>query len=298
MDVLRTPDDRFTGLVDWPYEPRYVDVGDGAGGSLRVHHVDEGSGPVVLLMHGQPSWSYLYRSMIPPLVDAGFRCIAPDLVGFGRSDKPVDRAAYSYRSHVEWMAAALFDALDLTDITFFGQDWGGLIGLRLLAAQPQRYRAVVLSNTGLPTGDQRMPPAFQQWRTFVETSEDFQVGRVIQGATLRTLTDDEVAAYDAPFPDESYMAGARMFPSLVPASPDDPAAADQRDAWASLSTLTLPVLCAWSDSDPITAGADRPFMKLIPGAAHMPHTTVPGGHFVQEDSGPRLAELIRATASR
>lgn len=298
MECLRTPDSAFDRLDDWPYAPHHVAIDDTEGGELRVHHVDEGSGPVVLLMHGEPSWSYLYRSMIPPLVEAGFRVVAPDLVGFGRSDKPAEQDDYTYRRHVDWMAAVLFDELDLGDITFFGQDWGGLVGLRLLATEPDRYRAVVLSNTGLPTGDQTVTPAFEQWREFSRSSPRFEIGRIIQNGTVRTLTDAEVASYDAPFPDDSYKAGARIFPSLVPATPDDPAAADQRAAWESLGRLEIPVLCAWSDADPITVGADRPFKKLIPGARDMPHTTVPGGHFVQEDSGSRLAELVIETAGR
>jgi haloalkane dehalogenase len=288
MDVLRTPDERFADLPEFPFEPRYTTAADG----LRIAHVEVGEGRPVLLMHGEPSWSFLYRHVMPVLAEAGCRAIAPDLVGFGRSDKPTRQEDYTYGRHVSWMSSWL-EAVDLTDAVLFGQDWGGLIGLRLVAAHPERFSAVVVGNTGLPTGDQRMSEAFLQWREFSRSAAAFDVGRVIQNGTMTELGDDVVAAYDAPFPDDRYLAGARVFPSLVPITPDDPAAADQRAAWAVLATWDKPFSTAFSDADPVTAGGERPFRKLVPGAARSPHRTIGGaGHFLQEDAPREVAEAI------
>lgn len=295
METLRTPDERFTDLPDFPYEPRYVEVDDGEGGRLRVAYVDEGpaDGETVLLMHGEPSWSFLYRHMIPVLTGAGLRVVAPDLVGFGRSDKPVDRDDYSYARHVGWMRQALLDQLDLRDVTLVCQDWGGLIGLRLVAENPDRFARVVVANTGLPTGDQPMSEAFLAWQRFSQESPDFHIGRIVGNGTAQGATPEVVAAYDAPFPDDRYTAGARIFPTLVPTSPDDPAAADNRAAWEVLSRWEKPFLTAFSDQDAITRGGERVFQKLVPGAQGMPHTTLAGGgHFLQEDVGPELARVV------
>jgi len=223
MDTVRTPDDRFTDLPGYPFEPHYAELPDGDSGTLRVHYLDEGrsNGPVVLLMHGEPSWSYLYRDMIPPLVSAGHRVIAPDLVGFGRSDKPTEMTDYSYARHVVWASSLIFDHLDLQDITFFGQDWGGLIGLRLVADQPDRYARVAIGNSGLPTGEGGSE-AFMAWQKFSQESPVFPIGKLVNGACTTDLPDEVIAAYDAPFPDDSYKAGARIFPSLVPPTADDP----------------------------------------------------------------------------
>jgi haloalkane dehalogenase len=290
MEVLRTPDARFAGLPGFPFEPHYVDVPDGDGGSLRVHYLDEGDGPPVLLMHGEPSWSFLYRHMIPPLVEAGFRCVAPDLVGFGRSDKPASRADYTYQRHVDWMRAALFDRLDLRGATFFGQDWGGLIGLRLVAEHPDRFERVVIGNTGLPTGDAPATDAFMAWRKFSQETPVFDVGFIVSGGSKRGLAAEEVAAYNAPFPDDTFTAGARAFPLLVPISPDDPAVPANRAAWEVLERWDKPFLCAFSDGDPITAGGERTFLRRVPGARQV---TIEGaGHFLQEDKGPELAGVI------
>jgi haloalkane dehalogenase len=295
MEALRTPDERFTDLPEFPYEPRYVEVDDGEGGRLRVAYVEAGpsDGETVLLMHGEPSWSFLYRRMIPVLVDAGLRVVAPDLVGFGRSDKPVAQADYTYARHVGWMREALFDRLDLSDVTLVCQDWGGLIGLRLVAENPDRFTRVVAANTGLPTGDQPMGEAFLAWQRFSQESPDFAIGRMVGGGTAKGVAPEVVAAYDAPFPDDRYTAGARIFPALVPTSPDDPAAADNRAAWEVLSRWEKPFLTAFSDGDPITSGGERVFQKLVPGAQGMPHTTLAGGgHFLQEDVGPELARVV------
>jgi len=293
MKILRTADARFAALPDFAFEPHYVELPDG----VRVHYLDEGppDAPPVLLLHGEPSWSYLYRTMIPVLVSAGHRCVAPDLVGFGRSDKPSEPDDYTYARHVAWMRELVFDRLDLSDITFFGQDWGGLIGLRLLAAQPDRYARVVAGNTGLPTGD--IPPgeAFRNWQRFSQESPDFPVGTIVSGGCLTKLSDDVVAAYDAPFPDDSYKAGARRFPLLVPTSPDDPAHAANLAAWAVLRRFDRPFLCAFSDGDPITRGGERQFIGHVPGTAGREHPAIEGaGHFLQEDKGPELARVIAA----
>lgn len=296
MKTLRTPDDRFVGLPDYPFEPHYAEVSDGDGGRLRVHYVDEGppDAAPILLMHGEPSWSYLYRHVIPPLVTVGHRVIAPDLVGFGRSDKPTEQDDHTYARHVAWMVELIVDHLDLTDVTFFGQDWGGLIGLRVIASHPDRFARIVVGNTGLPTGHGRPSDAFSSWQEFARTTDVFPVGMIIDGGTTTDLTPEIIAAYDAPFPDDSYMAGARIMPALVPTSTDDPGAIDNVEAWKVLETFDRPVLCAFSDSDPITAGGDKPFRERIPGAAGQNHTTIAGGgHFLQEDCGQELAAVLR-----
>jgi haloalkane dehalogenase len=297
VDILRTPDERFEGLEGYAFEPHYVEVPAGDGErSLRVHHLDEGppdAAETVLLLHGEPSWCYLYRKMVPPLAAAGFRVVAPDLVGFGRSDKPAARGDYSYAAHVEWMRAALFDGLGLDGITLVGQDWGGLVGLRLVAEHPQRFRRVVAANTGLPTGDQSLGPAFEGWRRFSQEAPELPIGSIVAAGCRTPLEPAVVAAYEAPFPDESFKEGARQFPLLVPASPDDPAAPANRRAWEVLAAFERPFLCAFSDSDPITQGAERPFLERVPGAQGRPHTTIAGaGHFLQEDSGPELAKVV------
>ena len=293
MEVLRTPDERFADLPDFPYEPRYVEVD----GGLRVGYVEDGpaDGETVLLLHGEPSWSFLYRRVIPVLAAAGLRVVAPDLVGFGRSDKPARQEDYSYARHVAWTAEALFARLDLRGLTLVGQDWGGLIGLRLVGEHPDRFARVVAANTGLPTGDTPMSEAFLAWQRFATTAAAFDVGRVVQNGTLTELPPEVVAGYDAPFPDDRYKAGARVFPSLVPTAPDDPAAPGNRAAWEVLARFDRPFLTAFSDGDPITGGGDRIFQRVVPGAQGMPHTTLRGGgHFLQEDVGPELGQVVAA----
>ena len=299
MQTVRTPDDRFADLADYPFAPNYVEVSDqaddGGSGTLRVHYLDEGPADAapVLLLHGEPSWSYLYRHMIPPLVAAGHRVIVPDLVGFGRSDKPTEQSDYTYGRHVAWMQEAIVDHLDLRQVTFFGQDWGGLIGLRLVAENPDRFDRVVIANTGLPTGDFTPSEAFMSWQKFSQETPVFDIGFLVNAATVRDLSEGEVAAYDAPFPDDTYKAGARIFPSLVPTQPDDPAAEANRAAWEVFKQWDKPFVCCFSDKDPVTAGGDKPFLQLVPGAEGQPHTTIEnGGHFLQEDAGTQLAQLL------
>jgi len=289
MDVLRTPDDRFAGLPGYDFAPHYVEV-DG----LRVHCVDEGprDGQVVLLLHGEPSWSYLYRKMVPVIVAAGHRAVAPDLVGFGRSDKPAAREDYTYQRHVDWMRGAV-EALGLRDATLVCQDWGGLIGLRLVAEMEGVFARVVAANTFLPTGDQDPGDAFRAWQHYSQTTPEFHVGGIVRGGCTTELPAEVVAAYDAPFPDDRYKAGARQFPTLVPTRPDDPASEPNRAAWEVLRRWEKPFLTAFGDSDAITRGADRVLQKLIPGCEGQPHTTIAGGgHFIQEDRGEELARVV------
>lgn len=294
MKALRTPDARFANLPGFDFAPHYLQVDDAEGGLLRMHYVDEGprDAPVVLLLHGEPSWSYLYRKLIPILVAAGYRAVAPDLIGFGRSDKPSQRSDYTYQRHVDW-TRSLIRQLGLREITLVCQDWGGLIGLRLVGEHPDWFARVVAANTGLPTGDQHPGEAFLRWREFSQTTPVFGVGAIIQAACATGLSPEVVAAYDAPFPDETYKEGARQFPTLVPATPDDPAAPANRAAWQGLMQFHKPFLTAFSDKDPITRAAAPVLQKLIPGCAGQPHTTIEnGGHFLQEDQGERLAQVV------
>ena len=294
MKALRTPDEQFKNLKDFPFEPHYAVVPDGEGGRLRIHYIDEGprNADPVLLIHGEPSWSYLYRKMIPILMGAGNRVIVPDLVGFGRSDKPAERSDYTFQRHVDWMQAWL-DQAGLNRTTFMGQDWGGLIGLRLVANNQDRFARVVVANTGLPTGDGPISEAFLNWRKFSVEVPDFNVGQIIAMGCKTSLSEEVIAAYNAPFPDDTYKEGARIFPSLVPISPDDPASSANREAWKVLSKFDKPFLTAFSDGDAITGGGDRLFLEKIPGTKGQPHTTIKGGgHFLQEDRGEDLARVI------
>jgi haloalkane dehalogenase len=324
VKAQRTPDECFADLPGYPFAPHYSEVPDGEGGSLRIHHLDEGprDGEILLCMHGQPTWSYLYRKMIPVFVAAGFRVVAPDLVGFGRSDKPSEREDYSYARHVQWMNDWL-SGLDLRQVNLFCQDWGGLIGLRLVAAQPERFARVVAANTGLPDGmglppeaaapmralyetvpvvpaseipehfrSKDGPPGFFYWRRYCADSPEFSVGDV-----MSILGEDGAlrAAYEAPFPDASYLAGARQFPSLVPIFPDDPEIPANQEAWKVLECFDKPFLTAFSDGDPITAGLEKTFQERIPGARSVQHVTIRGaGHFLQEDKGRETAEATLA----
>ena len=298
MKVLRTPADRFSGLPDWPFSPEFSEVKDGSGGALRLAYYDEGprSGRTVLLMHGEPTWSYLYRKVIGPLSANGRRVVAPDLIGFGQSDKPSERGDYTYERHVAWMSQWLV-ALDLKDITLFCQDWGGLIGLRLVAAFPERFAGVVISNTGLPVGEQ-MSEGFANWLNFSQSIPEFPTGRIVSAGTSRGLSEAEVAAYDAPFPDESFKAGARQFPTLVPITRQHASVAENIAAWAVLEAFKNPVVLAFSDGDPVTGGGDAEFIARIPGATGQPHQTLKGGHFIQEDSPEDVVRVIEGLISR
>jgi haloalkane dehalogenase len=305
MRVLRTPDERFRGLPDYPFTPHYVniDAGDGAGTRLRVHYLDErpsdpakASGETVLLLHGNPSWSYVYRHVIPPLVAAGHRCVVPDLVGFGKSDKPADRFVYTYQSHVDWLRETVFDRLNLRNVTMVCQDWGGMLGLRLLAEHPDRFRRVVASNTKLHTGDDDLGsgwPVLAQWLQFSQRSNPFDSGQVHQSGSLTHLDPAVRAAYNAPYPDEVYVQAARRFALLIPFMPYDEASPANRHAWSVLETLHTPFLCAFTDHDPTTSGGDVQFRERIPGAQGQPVITITNaGHFVQEDKPAEFATIV------
>lgn len=327
MEFKRTPDDRFGNLAHYPFAPHYLPVDDTEGGTLRIHYLDEGDprGQVALLLHGQPAWSYLYRFMIPPLVEAGFRVIAPDLIGFGRSDKPTRGEDYTYARHVAWMSQWLLQ-LDLTNVIAFMQDWGSLIGLRLVAAFPRRFAGVVLANGALPTGpipaelagvlkqacetlplvkaselparfsDRTGVPGMLYWRKFCAESPELRfpgdaVFEYIGGAGR--LSEAEKTAFNAPFPDESYLAGARRMPSLVPLFPDDPEVEENRAAWEALRQFDKPFMCAFSDNDPVTAGGDRAFLEQVPGCRGVQHRTVTGaGHFLQQEQPGQCVQAI------
>lgn len=330
MKSLRTPDSRFENLPGYDFAPNYATVADGDGGELRMHYIDEGpkDGALMLCLHGQPSWSYLYRKMIPLFAARGYRVIAPDLVGFGRSDKPSQREDYTYARHVDWMSGLILK-LDLTDINLVCQDWGGLIGLRVAMAHPDRFARIVTANTGLPDAagvpddqvqaisDQmrsyydslpvhgsaaEMMPAmvsdttgmgFLHWVKFCAESDGFKASDVLAGSASDQLSDEEIAAYDAPFPSDDYMAGARQFPSLVPVTPDNPAIPANRAAWAALAEWQKPFLTAFSDSDPVTAGGDVRFRETVPGAEGQPHVTLKGaGHFLQEQVPGQLVNAV------
>lgn len=289
MDVFRTPDERFANLQDYPFQPHYAELG----GSLRMHYVDEGprDGSVVLMLHGEPTWSYLYRHMIPVFTEAGHRALAPDLIGFGRSDKPTSQGDYTYQRHVDWVTQWLTD-LDLTDITLFCQDWGSLIGLRVAAENPDRFAGLVIGNGFLPIADRPVPAAFRAWRAFARWSPLFPIGRIVDTGSLRKLSKDEIAAYNAPFPSRASTAGARAFPTLVPTDPKDPAVPANRAAWDVLGSWTKPVLTLFGAQDPILGKADAPLLEHIPGTKGQPHDRLRGGHFIQEDQGPEIARRM------
>jgi haloalkane dehalogenase len=290
VKVLRTPEDRFADLPDFGYPPQYADAG-----GLRLAYVETGpaDGEPVLLLHGEPTWSFVYRKVMPVLADAGLRVIAADLAGFGRSDKPADTGDHSFARHVEWIRALAFDRLDLHGLTIVGQDWGGLIGLRLVAEHPDRFARVVAANTGLPTGDEPMPDVWLRFREVVRTAPTLSVSRLVQAGCQTRLPPEVLAAYEAPFPAPAFAAAPRAMPDLVPTSPDDPASAANRAAWRRLSAWDKPFLVAFSDGDPIT-GAMAPVLKrTVPGAAGIDQPVITGaGHFLQEDAGERLGTVI------
>ena len=295
MEILRTPESRFANLPENPNTPHYVDVSPG----LRLHYVDEGprDGMPVLMLHGEPTWSYLYRHMIPQISAAGLRALAPDLIGFGKSDKPARRSDYSYAAQVGWISNWV-EQLDLHHITLVCQDWGSLIGLRIAAEHPQRFDRILLSNGGLPTGHERVPRAFRIWKAFSIYSPWFPISRIVQTGTRTRLSQAELAAYDAPFPKDSHKVAARTYPSLVPVTPDDPASEANVRAWKVFASWDKPFITCFSDGDPITRGLDRGVRKRVPGTNGQPHTTLHGGHFIQEDKPLTLSKLVIEACAR
>ena len=293
MDVLRTPGSRFENLEGYPFVANYINVEASDTQPLRMHFLDEGpaDGPPIVLLHGEPTWSYLYRTMIPPLADAGNRVLAPDLIGFGRSDKPARIEDYTYLRHVEWVTS-WFERLNLKDVTLFVQDWGSFIGLRIAAEQGDRIARLVVANGSLPTAERPLPRSFYVFRAIAQHSPLLSAGRLVAVGTVRRVPPKVRAGYDAPFPDKRYQAGPRAFPRLVPTSPDDPAVPANRAAWDALGKWEKPCLAIFGRRDRLLGKADRPLIKHIPGAAGQPHARINASHFIQEDSGPELAERI------
>jgi haloalkane dehalogenase len=286
LDVFRTPDERFDSLPGFDFEPHYEDV-DG----LRLHYLDEGRGKPVVCFHGEPTWAYLYRKMVAPLVAGGHRVICPDYAGFGRSDKPTDRGWYTYDRHVE-LVSKLLAQLDVRDATVVVQDWGGPIGLRWAVDNPERVDRLVIMNTGLFAGE--VNDAFMAWRNFAERNPDLPVGFVINSATATEVSEDVVAAYEAPWPNAESKAGVAMFPLLVPTSTDAPGAAEMRAVQERLASWERPALVCFSDSDPIfTPKAGQRFVDLIPGAGEL-RVVEGAAHFLQEDRGEAIAAEINS----
>jgi len=294
MELLRTPENRFADLPEFGYQPHYAQVTNPDGDDpIRVAWVEAGAGEPVLCLHGEPSWSFLYRKLIPTLANAGLRVICPDLVGFGRSDKPTRQADHTYARHVEWMRELAFDVLELSGVTVVGQDWGGLIGLRLAAEHPTKITRIVAANTGLPTGDHPMPEIWHRFREAMQNAPAIDIARFVQSGCQKQLSPETLAAYNAPFPDESYCAGPRAMPGLVPITPDDPASDANRAAWHALAELPIPMLVAFSDGDPITGGMAPILRSRVAGAQGVEHPVIAeAGHFLQEDAGEELAEQI------
>ncbi|KZZ16057.1 haloalkane dehalogenase, partial [Oleiphilus sp. HI0080] len=287
-NFLRTPEARFERLPNYAFTPNYIEIDE-----MRMHFVDEGprDADPILMMHGEPTWSYLYRHMIPICVAAGHRVIAPDLIGFGKSDKPTSTEDYSYAQHMRWMQKFI-DKLELNNITLVCQDWGSLLGLRLAAENESRFKAIVVGNGMLPTGEEQVPKAFKLWKAFALNSPWFPIARIVNSGSFKQLSKDEMRAYDAPFPSRKYKAGARAFPALVPVTPDNPASQANKDAWKVLEKWDKPFLTTFSNGDPITRGGDRFMQKRVPGSVGQDHITLKGGHFLQEDSSAEFAAAV------
>lgn len=295
METLRTSEDRFAAIPDFAYQPHFCELDDDDGGQLRVAWIEAGPAHAdpVLMLHGEPTWSFLYRKMIPILAAAGHRVICPDLVGFGRSDKPTRQEDHTYARHVEWLRALAFDVLDLHRVTLVAQDWGGLLGLRLAAEHPDRFGRIVVANTGLPTGDFNMPEIWWRFREAIQSAPTVDVGLFVESGCQRPIDPAVRAAYNAPFPDDSYCIGPRVMPGLLPTTPDNPASEPNRRAWAALSASPTPMLVAFSDGDPITGAMAPIFREHMRGAQGIEHPTIHGaGHFIQEDAGEELARHV------
>ena len=293
MEILKNNNSDFENLNQWKYKPQYTSV-ETEYGEINIHYIDEGSENTntVLLLHGEPTWGYLYRNFIDPLVEKGLRVVVPDLPGFGKSDKLSKREGYTYEKFVKWMDVWL-NKIDLKNITFFGQDWGGLIGLRLVVNNQDRFDNIVLSNTGLPTGDRPLGEAFESWKNYSQTVENFHIGGIVKGGTVTEMNQETIDAYNAPFPDDSYKEAARQFPLLVPNSTDDPSYQNNVEAWEILKKWEKPLLCAFSDQDHIFKGVENTFIKHIPGAEGINHVQIQGaGHFLQEDKPEECVEAI------
>ena len=288
MKILRTPEHHFADLHDYSFAPHYQMLGE-----LRMHYVDEGprGGTPILMLHGEPTWSYLYRKMIPLFAKDGYRALAPDLIGFGKSDKPTDIGDYSYQKHVDWLSEWI-EKLDLKNITLFCQDWGSLLGLRIAAEQQHRFARIMVSNGFLPTARQSVSSGFKIWRAFARYSPVFPIGRIVNSGCVTKLSPEEIAAYDAPFPSSKYKAGTRAFPRLVPTEENDPAVPANRAAWDKLGRWQKPFLCVFGKNDPVLGGADKPLIEHVPGAKGQPHARIWGGHFIQEDRGPELVQRL------
>lgn len=292
VEILKNDPSDFEGLKEWEYKEHFYTLKTGYG-DMNIHYIDEGSSSenTVLLLHGEPDWGYIYRKFIDPLVAAGVRVVVPDLPGFGKSDKLSERSSYTYEKYVNWMETWMKD-LELNNITLFGQDWGGLIGLRLVAENEDMFKNVVISNTALPTGDISAGKAFEDWKNYAQTVENFHAGGIIKGGTVKGLDQYVIDAYNAPFPDDSYKEAARHFPMLVPVTPDNPSSQKNREAWEMLKNWNKPFLCVFSEQDQIFNGVDKAFTKLIPGCQNQPHKTIQGGHFIQEDNPEECIEAI------
>ena len=289
--IYRTPDARFTRLPDYPFGPRYCQVEP----DLRMHYVDEGprrSRSTVVMLHGEPSWSFLYRKMISRVAASGLRVVAPDLIGFGRSDKPGQPTAYSVANHQRWLEFLLFEYLQLESVTLVGQDWGATLAMRLVGSHRDRIDRLVIANGMLLTGEEPRRLLISAWQWFSRVSPWFPVGRIVAGATARPLSKQERAAYDAPFPDARYQAGARMFPRLIPVHADDPAAATQRETWRMMERWDKPFITCFSDADPTTLCYKDAMLQRIPGAEGHFHHTLRGKHFLQEDSSAEFSDII------
>jgi len=294
MAVLRTPDNRFAGLPDFPFAQHYATPTDPVLGPLRMHYLDEGDreGRVVALVHGEPTWSFMFRRTVAPLVSAGYRVIVPDLIGFGRSDKPSRPEDYTYASHVRWLGA-FFGELAVKDVVLLGHDWGGLIGLRLATEVEGLVGAYVAANHGYPTGDMPANEALRSWQQYAASVPELDVGAIVARSCATPLPPQVVAAYDAPYPDESYKAGARRFPALIPVVPADPACGAVRASRAALGQSSLPFATIYGAQDPIAGAADAMFQQLVPGANGAPHIRLAGaGHNMPEDAGETLGEMI------